>query len=266
MKHILIGCVGAVLAWASAAVTQGPVTPEMRSADVVILGEIHDNPHHSRVQARIIRDLAPEAVVFEFLAPKDAAALTPSLARDPGKLDALFDAVGWPEGGRHAPLMQAAAARRVIGMALPRDDVRRAVTDGAAQGFGADAARFGLDQPLAEPELTQRKDLQFQAHCEKLPTHLLGGMVEAQRLRDAHFARVVLATRVETTGPVVVIAGSGHARKDWGIPRFLARVAADLAVVSVQLAEPGGPDTEDLFDHRLELPKMARDDPCAAFD
>ena len=38
-----------------------------RDADIVVLGEIHDNPEHHRVQAEIVAALAPAALVFEMI-------------------------------------------------------------------------------------------------------------------------------------------------------------------------------------------------------
>ena len=44
----------------------------MQSAEIVILGEIHDNPAHHQGQARLIGQIAPRAVVFEMLSPAQA--------------------------------------------------------------------------------------------------------------------------------------------------------------------------------------------------
>jgi uncharacterized iron-regulated protein len=93
---------------------------------------------------------------------------------------------------------------------------------------------------------------------------MLPGMVEAQRLRDAVFARTTLEALADTGGPVVVITGTGHARKDWGMPVALRYAAPEAKVVSLgQLeAPPEDPAPFDLW--RVSEPPP-RGDPCAEF-
>ena len=46
----------------------------LRAAQVVIIGEIHDNPTHHQTQAALVAKLAPKALVFEMLTPAQAEA------------------------------------------------------------------------------------------------------------------------------------------------------------------------------------------------
>ncbi|MGB3455497.1 MAG: ChaN family lipoprotein, partial [Litorimonas sp.] len=39
----------------------------LEGADIVILGETHDNAEHHRLQAEIIEAISPDAVVFEMV-------------------------------------------------------------------------------------------------------------------------------------------------------------------------------------------------------
>lgn len=43
------------------------------SAAIVLLGEVHDNPHHHENQRAALVALKPAAVVFEMLTPEQAA-------------------------------------------------------------------------------------------------------------------------------------------------------------------------------------------------
>ncbi len=245
------------------------ITPEALiglRADVVILGEVHDNPAHHAHQAQAVAALAPAAIVFEMLTPEQAAAVTDANRRDAAALEAAlgWQASGWPDFAMYHPIFTAAPRARVYGAALPGEDVRRAVREGAAAVFGADAARFGLTAPLPPAEQAAREAEQMAAHCDAMPAALMPGMVEAQRLRDAALARATLRAMAETGGPVAVITGSGHARRDWGVPAVLARAAPHLSVIAVGQVEAGA-EAEQPFDHWIVTDPAPRPDPCAAF-
>lgn len=235
------------------------------NADIVIIGEVHDNPAHHRRQAELIREIRPNAVAFEMLSPQQADIAN----RNPQRNERLGDALNWQESGWPAfslylPVFEAVGSVPVYGMALPREEVNRAVTEGAASVFGEDAGLFGLDRPLPAQQQRRREQHQLSVHCDMLPQDLLPGMVEAQRLRDAAFARTALTALRERGGPVIVVAGTGHARRDWGIPGALAIAAPEVSVVSIgQLEEE--PDGDDQFDLWYVSEPVDREDPCKAF-
>lgn len=236
------------------------------AADVVILGEVHDNPRHHENQAVAVAGLRPAALVFEMLTSEKAALIRPALLDSERKLAEELDweRSGWPDFSMYFPILLAAPEAKVFGAEVMREEAREAVTAGAAAVFGPAAARFGLDRPLDPPDLAQRSEEQRIAHCDALPADLLPGMVEAQRLRDASLARAVLEAVEATGGPVAVITGTGHARRDVGLPAVLATVAPDLRVLSVGQFEQV-PEGEVPFDLWLVTAPAERDDPCAAF-
>lgn len=231
-------------------------------ADVIVLGETHDNPHHHAGQARAIAALRPAALVWEMLTEAQARRM-PDRREDVGELaEALgWAGTGWPDFSLYFPLVQAAGSARHYGAAVPRAEARRAFAEGAATVFAGDAAAFGLARPLDAADQAMREAEQFDAHCAAMPMDMMRGMVEAQRLRDAELARVALSALNETGGPVVVIAGSGHARRDQGIPAALATAAPAVSVLSLAFLE-SAPDAP-LWDLWLVTPPAERDDPCA---
>lgn len=230
-------------------------------ADVVILGELHDNPGHHARQSELIREFAPRAVVYEMLTP-DEAALLDGVTRDPADLAGAARDVGWSNMPEYAEVL--AVSPLILGAALPRDQVRRAFADGAAAVFGDAAGQYGLTETLPPAELETRKALQFAAHCEAMPMEMMGGMVEAQRLRDASFARTVLAALDAFGAPVVLVTGNGHARRDWGVPAYLARVRPGITIYALGQGEPGRAPN-GIFDETAESPAPERADPCGAF-
>ncbi|WP_373049907.1 ChaN family lipoprotein [Thalassovita aquimarina] len=244
----------------------GPVEDLLRWRDVVILGEVHDNPAHHETQARLARAVAPKALVFEMLSPDQAGRITDDLRAD---REALADTLdwensGWPDFSMYYQIMQAAPEAAIYGAGVPRDAARAAFEAGIVESFGADAASYGLDRPLPDDQLEARLDLQRKAHCDALPEDLLPKMVALQRLRDAEIARTTLRALTETGGPVVVITGNGHARTDWAVPAYLKQLQPGLALSSIGQSEDGN-DPEGSFDAVIDAPSVDRPDPCAAF-
>ena len=238
-------------------------------ADVLIVGEVHDNPHHHVGQARAVQELAPAALVFEMLTPELAAKVTPELLGNAATLDAALDweGRGWPDFSMYYPIFSSAPDAAIFGGAVARADVRRAVSEGAAAVFGGGASAFGLDVPLPDDEQAAREAGQQVAHCNALPPDILGGMVEAQRLRDAALARATLAALAESEArgvdaPVIVITGNGHARRDRGVPVYLE--GRGLTVVSIGQFETAAPEAP-AFDAWIVTDAAERPDPCEAF-
>jgi len=234
-------------------------------ASVYFLGEVHDHPGHHLNQARAIAAIKPSALVFEMLTPAQAA--NPPATWDSAKTlaDALaWEGSGWPDFGIYYPIFEAAPTARIYGAAVPREQARAVFGQPVAQVFAGDAARFGLDQPLSPEEQATRETNQAEAHCNALPVDLLPGMVAVQRLRDAELARVAELALRDTGGPVVVITGTGHVRRDWGAPAALTFAAPEVSTLSLGQYENAAPDPA-LTDLWLVTDAVARDDPCAAF-
>ncbi|MFN3643719.1 MAG: ChaN family lipoprotein [Gemmobacter sp.] len=234
-------------------------------AEIVILGEVHDNPAHHDNQAVAVAALRPRALVFEMLEPDQAASPVPGDRSDPERLGRVlgWNGSGWPEFTLYWPIFAAAPEAALVGGALPRATVRRALTEGAAAAFGAGADRFGLDRPLDPADQSAREAGQQDAHCGALPPELLPGFVAAQRLRDAALARAALDALAAHGAPVVVIAGTGHARRDEGVPAAIAVASPGTAVLALgQLEADPGPDAP--FDLWIVTDPHPRPDPCAA--
>ncbi|TXH95449.1 MAG: hypothetical protein E6Q73_14825 [Pseudorhodobacter sp.] len=240
-----------------------PIT--FAGANVVALGEIHDNPTHHTHQARAVAALRPKALVFEMLTAEQAAAM-PQPLPDAATLAAAlqWDAQGWPDFALYYPIFAAAPTARVYGAGIPRDMARKTFDTGIAAQFGPEAKAYGLTTPLAPADQSAREAEQSEAHCNALPPELLPGMVAVQRLRDAALARAVVQALADTGGPVAVITGNGHARRDQGLAVPLARVAPDARLLSLAQFEEAAPETPP-YDLWLTTPAAPRPDPCLAF-
>ena len=239
-----------------------------RDFDFVVLGEIHDNPEHHRNHAEIVEALQPAALVFEMI-PQDREDDVNRLRSEGAGRDDIaaaldWEASGWPDFAMYAPILEAAPDALVFGAALPVEDVRRAVSEGAAEVFGVDAEIFGLDVALDPDEQAAREATQAAAHCDALPADMLPGMVEAQRLRDAALANSARWARTISGGQVVVITGTGHADRLRGMPAKLLVADPGARILSLGQFE-AAPDAPEAFDAWMMAAAPERDDPCAVF-
>ena len=89
----------------------------LRKSDVIILGEVHDNPVHHLHQAQAIASLAPTAVVFEMLTPEQAKLITVDNRSDAADLASALGwaASGWPDFAIYYPVFKAAGDAAVFG-------------------------------------------------------------------------------------------------------------------------------------------------------
>ncbi|MBB3993091.1 putative iron-regulated protein [Sulfitobacter undariae] len=234
-----------------------------RDAQIVVLGEQHDNPEHHQRQAEWVAALSPRAVVFEMLTPEQAEAANFEWT-DQGDLDAAIGWAdsNWPSFDMYFPIFAAAPKAVIYGAGVPRDVLSTQLQQPLADHPLAPA--FGLDQPTEPDQQAAREALQAVAHCNALPIEMLPVMVDAQRLRDASLADAALRAVEQTGGPVVVITGNGHARMDWAAPALMAFAAPDVEVFALGQGEEGN-DVEGEFSLTLDAPAPKRDDPCAAF-
>lgn len=211
----------------------------MARARYVLLGESHDNPDHHVMQARVIRALTGmgrrPAIAFEMLDPGQQAALDRYLASGPADAAGLGRAVnwrGWPDWRYYQPIADAALA---AGLPMVPANLQPGLLRSASRGdlgvLDPDmVARAGLATPLPDDVRTSMEADMAAAHCG-LPTAAAAELAAAQRIRDASFA-YALAT-AGAGGGAVLIAGSGHVRSDYGVPRALELMAPGEAVAAV---------------------------------
>lgn len=244
-------------------------------ADLVVIGELHDDPAHQAMQAALIAAIGAPAAAFEMVpravesAVADLRAASDDAARAAARWD---DYAPW-----HAPIAALSPDAPVIGAGLARADLRGAMTGGAASVFSGDADAFGLSAPLSPALQATMETEQIEAHCNALPATMAPGMVEAQRLRDAAFAAALLRAH-DVGAPAVLVTGNGHARRDRGSPAYLQRAAPDLSLLVIgQINRAAGGDwraaaadwqdgAAPVFDIViLSDAPPGRGDPCAAF-
>lgn len=259
-----------------AARSGSPVQPaellrRLTGADLVLLGELHDNPVHHQARGALLaaaRARMP-AVVFEQF-PATAAPIPPP---DPGQaLEAWLDAHGFDRTGwrwpLHRPVVEAARAhaRSIWGGGVARERLRAVVRGGI--GEAPERQRRLLERAPLDSAGRAALDAELVAgHCGRLPDTMVPGMRAAQEVRDAALSEALLSA--VTTGPAWLIAGNGHVRSDLGVPRLLRVAAPEADVVVVGFLERrsgGAPERAELgrYDYVVVTPPAKREDPCRA--
>jgi uncharacterized iron-regulated protein len=193
------------------------VTPrlqDLQGADVVLLGEQHDDAGHQRAHADAVRALAAQgrlaALAIEMA---ESGTGTAGLPRDADEQQ-VRSALRWSEDGwpwqAYAPAIMAAvgAGVPVLGANLPRTRLRMVMADAS------------LDAHLDAEALAAQREAIRAGHCDLLPAQQLQPMVRVQVARDRAMADTVRAAAVPGK-TVLLLAGSGHVDPKLGVPRHL---------------------------------------------
>ena len=248
----------------------------LAAADIVVLGEVHDNPDHHARQAWIVERLQPPALAAEMIPYRSEEGIAVLMAEgaDASEIGPAigWERMGWPAWSLYRPIFEALPEDAVIaGGALPQKLIRKAAATGAYLAVPDGRFQPFLAQPQPAAVQTEMEEEMVTAHCGKLPAAAAPAMVEVQRLRDASFAGAALRAWESRRGQAVLITGNGHARTDRGVPVYIAAVHPRLTVLSVGMIETERALTDaevaaEPYDFIwLGLPHD-RPDPCLAFD
>lgn len=285
-EHVLAGLItdGRGVPTDPARTSEG--VPLLPAADLVLLGEVHDNGHHHLLRAWLLRALAAAgpspALVFEHIRSDQQGDLDGLKAASSPTVDDLFAALdwnqsGWPDAQLFRPLFAAALELRlpIIPGNAPMSAIRSFARGGVAALDPAERERLGLSAQLHPPLEAALVDELEASHCGLVPREAMGGLAAAQRFRDAHLAAATVEAR-RVHGRAVLLAGNGHVRSDRGVPWHLRRLAPDAKILAVTLVEVDpsrpepasyavrSPEGAPAADIMIFTPAADREDPCEA--
>jgi uncharacterized iron-regulated protein len=246
-----------------------------QASELILLGEIHDNAEHHRLQGRLLAQLAerkaPPVLLLEQFDSEQQGALDGALAAgtEPSTLMRGWDAA------QYRPLLALAIGRRmpIVAANLSRNAARPLVREGFAAMPAAALQTLAIDAAW-----DQRRDQFLSAmidgsHCGAISASLRDGLVKAQRWRDATLADAALR---HSTDFAVFILGRGHARRDIGVPRYVTVRRPGTRVLSIGFVEvsagkfdPRHYEADNAGEYAHDLlwftPRQERPDPCLAF-
>ncbi|WP_420474481.1 ChaN family lipoprotein [Noviherbaspirillum sp. ST9] len=222
----------------------------------VLLGEIHDNEEHHRIQAMILDAVVksgrkPALVMEQF--DVDQQKLVNGIVQGNGsRMDKLRDLSKLMRQGWNWPLYQRLVSSALqqklplVAANLSREAVREVARNGYEVLGTGEESRLALDTTWT-PERDRQLAQEIAAgHCGKVADHMVQIITKSQRVRDAVMADKMLMAR---RSGVVGIVGRGHAREDLGVPLYLAARAPEESVLSVGMVEVYEPVDPNAYAH-----------------
>jgi uncharacterized iron-regulated protein len=245
-RHPLIGTVWDVAA--QRFVEPEAVIERAAAARFVLIGEIHDNADHHRIQARILGDVVrtgrrPALVMEQFDVDQQEKLNSVLRNGEPleqkmrGLADLMRKTWDWPY---YEPMVSFGLQQKMplIAANLSRDALRNVARNGYDALGAGEAERLAIEA-VWSPE--KQKQLVYEVtlgHCGKVQDHMLQAIAKSQRVRDAVMADMMLMSK---KNGAIAIFGRGHVRQDMGVPLYLAARAPDASVLSVGLIEVNAP-------------------------
>ena len=263
-------------------IDEAALQAKTNKADVLLLGETHDNPlHHENQQkllkARIESGTRP-ALMMEQLDADSQAALDQALAgsnRDEA-LERVTGLIKFTDWKAYQPLLAIAIDNKlpVIAANVPNQRLQPVIFGGYAAYDADELKRLAVEEVWNENRQNFLARNMGGAHCGQLRDELRAGLTRSQRLRDALMVDSAVSSIARG---VVAIVGSSHARRDIGLPLYFAARAPSAHILSIGFVEvsPGRTDPnaylgdsatgEAPYDLIWFTPHVERTDPCADF-
>lgn len=233
----------------------GPRLSALGRPDVLMLGEQHDATEHHRQHRLAVQTLAQAgelaAVVLEMADAGHTTQGLPTQATEAQVQQALaWRNSAWP-WAHYGPAVMAAVAAGVPvhGGNLPR------------QRNTATMKEPDWDQRVAPAVLEHQRQAVREGHCNLLPPAQIAPMTRIQVARDAQLAQTLVSVLMPGK-TVLLLTGSHHAHRRWGVPQHLP---THVSVKSVRLAAGGLRDDDPTgFDAVWTTPPVPPQDHCAA--
>lgn len=261
-------------------IDEATLLARINAANVLLLGEIHDNPQHHELQQKLlnarIASGARPAVLMEQLNAENQPALDQALAgsnRDE-VLSSVTKLIKFSDWQFYRPFLVIAVDNQlpVIAANISNQQLQPVIWNGFAAYDAGDLKRLAVEQVWSESRDKYLVRNMGGAHCGKLKDELRAGLSRSQRLRDALMADSAMSS---IGRGIVGIVGSSHARRDIGLPLYFAARAPLARIFSIGFVEvhprKTDPTTYEVdsatgeapFDVIWFTPRVDRPDPCA---
>ncbi len=268
------------------------VQQTIQAKNIILLGETHDNIQHHQRQAQFISYLAKNkpVVAYEMLNQNQQDIIDTfernhyKSNKNPDEITDLFsktikwDKSGWPEWILYRPVFYHTIKHQlaIIGTNIDLKKVRRLIKKGRSVLNQNEQDLLNKYQYNTALQAQLEQEIQS-AHCDMLPKKMLSPMLLGQQVRDLSMTQAIQEALLSAdVRQVIVIAGSGHTRIDYGIPFYLSQEDPALNIVSIAFVEVSEDEFKPSdyisswsqtakqlpFDYVWFTPRAEREDPC----
>ena len=261
-------------------ISQDQLAEGILESDYLLLGETHDNPRHHQGQAWVISRLGARqgsgAVAFEMISLQQGKMIT---EKQYDSVQALIDALNhinprWDYDQQYRPVFDAAlkAGYALLPASFDRQEIM-AIAGKGESALPSEVKTLMAANPFSDEQIAgSRKEIEG-SHCGMINEKMTNTMMLVQRAKDAGMALAI--DKRPGIKKWVLIAGSGHVRKDRGVPFFLRGHNGKLTAIAwVEVQE--GENEPDIyaghwgadslpFDFVWFTPRADRPDPCEQF-
>jgi len=201
---------------------------------VVFIGETHNQVSHHEIQLKIIRALLEVQVEVMLGVEMFTYEIQPILdAWTRGELDegTFLRAVDWDAIWGYPYILYRDIldeariwSLKVLGLNAPRDVIQRIAREGLKGLSPENRSKVAKDIVLDLPDYRKYIERQYTEHDQK-DLDSFEFFFQAQRAWDETMADILAnqLPEIERTGKILVLAGSGHVYKEYGIPGSFKR-------------------------------------------
>jgi len=255
----------------------------INKSDVILLGEIHDNPVQHEIQQKLfearIASGARPALMMEQLNIENQPELDHALMGSDRNevLNNVYKLVKFSNAEDYKPLLAIAVDNKlpIIAANTPNQKLNPVIWRGYDAYDADELKRLKVEEVWNDKRQKYMVTHMGGAHCGQLRDELRVGLSRSQRLRDALMVDSAVSS---IPRGVVAILGSSHARRDIGLPLYFAARDPKAHIISIAFIEVS-PDVTDPktyladsstgeapFDVVWFTPRVERGDPCADFN
>ncbi|WP_281646390.1 ChaN family lipoprotein [Parendozoicomonas sp. Alg238-R29] len=200
--------------------------------DYIILGEKHDNPEHHDLQLDILKELHTRGwlkqISMEMLTTSQQHDVNMVVRRKITDFYGLEQVLEWEKGWDwqlYGPIITWAISEDIPIKAANLNKSELEIIRQQPQRVGTEI--------LGSAGLKIHKDQFKESHCGYIDRTRQESMLRVQVARDARMAASMLSVKSGS----VLLAGSWHARKDIGVPKYLRASKPDARIQSLGMIE-----------------------------
>ena len=251
------------------------------TSDYVLLGETHDNIKHHQDHGWIIKEIANKskqaAIAFEMLNQDQANVVNNVEFENTDELLEMLEqaGTGWEYKKYYKPVFDSVFRAKLPMYAadLGKETLMKIVTKGVEHA--PKEVRELLEKTTLSKEAHEslKKEIEM-THCGMINDEMTRAMMLGQRVRDAAIGNSLFNMRNDPVETAILVAGSGHVRKDRGAPMYLESQDKNAKITSIAWLEIDKDTTDPQtyskrwgtnqlpFDYVIFTAQVDRPDPC----